>query len=121
MGASESYERVRQYLYTVMCGLMSQQEKENFGHNTNPLLPNDFVADISIRATPKMGAPVKTHSNTSVVGFADGPISPRTAIHPTRFAPYDAKVGVLSANNTRCIGTIYQRHVHTRDVVQREL
>jgi len=100
---------------------MSQQEKENFGHNTNPLLPNDFVADISIRATPKMGAPVKTHSNTSVVGFADGPISPRTAIHPTRFAPYDAKVGVLSANNTRCIGTIYQRHVHTRDVVQREL
>src|SRR6267142_3406334 len=36
MGASESYERVRQYLYTVMCGLMSQQEKENFGHNTSP-------------------------------------------------------------------------------------
>ena len=68
-----------------------------------------------------MGAPAKTHSNTSIVGFADGPTSPRTVIHPTGFAPYDAKVGVLSANNTRCIGTIYQRHVHTRDVVQREL
>src|SRR6266850_7769273 len=29
---SESYERVRQYLYMVMCSLMSQQ-KENFGRN----------------------------------------------------------------------------------------
>jgi len=28
MGTSESYERVRQYLYTVMCSLMSQQEKK---------------------------------------------------------------------------------------------
>src|SRR6267142_64198 len=35
-GTSESYERVRQYLYTVTCGLMSQQEKENFGCNTTP-------------------------------------------------------------------------------------
>src|SRR6267142_7103647 len=35
-GTSESYKRVRQYLYMVTCGLMSQQEKENFGCNTTP-------------------------------------------------------------------------------------
>src|SRR6266850_2841167 len=36
IGTSESYERVRQYLYMVTCSLMSQQEKKNFGRNTTP-------------------------------------------------------------------------------------
>jgi len=85
--------------------------------STNPLLPNDFVADTSIRAMPKMGVPVKTHSNASIVGFADGPTSPRTVTHPTGFVPYNARADALSANNTRCTGTTFQRHVHTRDVV----
>jgi len=70
---------------------------------------------------PKMDAPVKIHNNTSDAGFADGPTSPKTATHPIGFAPYDAKANVLSANNTRCIGTTFQRHVHTRDIVRREL
>jgi len=62
-------------------------------------------------------AQAKTHNNISVVGFADGPTSPRTATHPTGFVPYNARADALSANNTRCTGTTFQRHVHTRDVV----
>jgi len=68
-----------------------------------------------------METPVKTHNNVSDAGFADGPTSPKIATHPTGFAPYDAKADVSSANNTRCIGTTFRRHVRTRDVVRREL
>src|SRR6267142_5113563 len=57
MGTSESYEQVRQYLYTVTCGLMSQQEKENFGrhiHGQCPALitiPTENRSKLTVQST----------------------------------------------------------------------
>src|SRR6266850_6785982 len=80
--------------------------------STNPLPLNDFMADTLTQVTLKTDVPAKIHNNTSAVGFADGLISPKTVTRPTGSAPCNAKDNVSLANNMRCTGTIFQRHVH---------
>jgi len=89
--------------------------------STNLPPPINFAVDTLTQAMLKTETPAKTHNNTSTADFVDGLTSPKTATHPIGFVLCDVKASALLANNTKCIGITFQRHVHTRDVVRREL
>jgi len=85
--------------------------------STNKSLLSDFMVAILTRMTWKMVAPVKIQNNALNVASANELTSLRTAIHLIGFAPYNAKADILLARATTCIGTTFQRHVHTKDVI----
>ena len=129
----ESFDNDESYGTTTFDNLLTEPMKHAsdsltlaLTHNskpsfTNQSLRNDFVVATSIRATLKMGVPVKTQNNAFNANSAVGLTSPKIATCLTGFAPYNAKVNVLSANSTICIGTTSQRPVLTKDIAQRRL
>ena len=73
------------------------------------------MEDTSTRVTPKTDAPVKTQNNAFDADSVAGLTSPKIVTRLTGSVLYNAKAGVSSANNMKCIMTTSQRHVRTRD------